>query len=61
MDNESHRPFFAAIMPRIWNFKLTIGGVIEDSKANKAVVFAKGIADLKAVVGSYGQWYVLYF
>jgi ketosteroid isomerase-like protein len=61
MNNESYRTFFAAIMPRVWNFKLTINDVIEDSEANKVVVFATSKADSKAGVGSYGQQYVLSF
>jgi len=61
MDNEGYRTFFAAIMPRVWNFKLTIRDIIEDPEANKVVVFASSTADSKAGVGSYGQQYVLSF
>ena len=61
MDNKTYSTFFAASIPRIWNFKLTISEIIEDAQNNKTVVFASSTADSKAGVGSYGQEYVLLF
>ncbi|KAE9369751.1 hypothetical protein N431DRAFT_427903 [Stipitochalara longipes BDJ] len=61
MDNTAYRTFFSSTTSRIWNFKVTVSEIIEDSANNKVVVFASSTADSKEGVGSYGQEYVLLF
>jgi len=61
MSNTAYSTFYASILPKIWNFKLTISEIIESPQSNKVVVFASSTADSKAGVGTYGQEYVLVF
>ncbi|OCK76594.1 hypothetical protein K432DRAFT_385340 [Lepidopterella palustris CBS 459.81] len=61
MSNTAYSAFYASVLPKIWNFKLTISEIIESPQSNKVVVFASSTADSKAGVGTYGQEYVLVF
>lgn len=61
MSNATYSAFYASVVPKLWNFKLTVSEIIESTLSNKTVVFASSSADSKAGVGSYGQEYVLVF
>jgi hypothetical protein len=61
MSNATYSAFYASIVPKIWNFKLSVSEIIESPQSNKVVVFASSTADSKEGVGSYGQEYVLVF
>ena len=61
MSNATYSTFYASVLTKIWNFKLTISEIIESPQSNKVVVFASSTADSKAGVGTYGQEYVLVF
>jgi hypothetical protein len=61
MSNTAYSTFYASIMPKLWNFKLTVSEIIESPQSNKVVVFAASSADSKAGVGTYGQEYVFVF
>jgi ketosteroid isomerase-like protein len=61
MSNAAYSALYASIIPKIWNFKLTISEIIESPQSSKVVVFASSTADSKAGAGTYGQEYVLVF
>jgi hypothetical protein len=61
MDNAAYSTFFAATIPRIWNFKVSTTEVTESPQRNKVVVLASSTADSKQGVGNCGQEYVLVF
>jgi ketosteroid isomerase-like protein len=61
MSNAAYSAFFASVLSKIWNFKLTVSEIIESPQSKKVVVFASSSADSKAGVGTYGQEYVLVF
>jgi ketosteroid isomerase-like protein len=61
MSNTAYSTFYASVIPKIWNFKLTISEIIESPQSNKVVVFGSSTADSKAGVGTYGQEYILVF
>jgi hypothetical protein len=61
MSNTAYRTFFAATIPKIWNFRIKISEIIESPRSNKVVVLASSTADSKAGTGTYGQEYVLVF
>jgi hypothetical protein len=61
MSNTGYRTFFAATIPKIWNFRIKISDIIESPQSSKVVVLASSTADSKSGIGTYGQEYVLIF
>jgi len=61
MNNERYRSFFTPATARIWNFNITIKDIIEDTAANKTVVYAKSTGDTAAGPKTYGNEYFILF